>query len=97
MAFQGEERRAMLQRLSVDFNTMMMFPDESTVLICYRDSQRQDDQEALAVLREGERYLLTDSDMEVEAVVALREYQAGWAWIGRPDWTTRRDIPCAGL
>ena len=81
----------MLTRLYVDFNTMMMDPDERRVTICAKDSERAIDQDDLAVLTDGERYLLYDEGMEVEAVAELREFPAGWFWLARPEWTTRRD------
>jgi hypothetical protein len=82
----------MLARLYVDFNTMMMDPDEERVTICKKDSDRAIDRDAVAVLADGERNLLYDEEMEVEAVAELGEFPAGRFWLARPDWTTCRDI-----
>jgi hypothetical protein len=70
----------------------MMDLDERRVLICYRVSTRDIDRDALAVLTEGERYVLYCEDMEVEAVAKLVEFPVAWAWLGYPDWTTHRDL-----
>jgi hypothetical protein len=42
-------------------------------------------------LRPGLVVTLYDEEMEVEAIVEFDEYAA--AWLGQPNWSTRRDLP----
>ncbi len=71
----------------VDFNTMMTDPQERVTI-----AQEGHDEE-LPAAREGERVLLTDDTMTVEAVVVLSCFPDGRRiWLGVPEWSTMRDV-----
>lgn len=75
----------MAMRLYVDFNTMTIDAKERVYI-----NPRM--QPALAKdLRPGLVVTLYDEEMEVEAIVEFDEYAD--AWLGRPNWSTRRDLP----
>lgn len=71
----------------VAFNTMMTDPEERVTI-----AQEEHD-EQLPTAREGERVLLTDDTMTVEAVVVLSRFPDGRRiWLGVPDWSTMHDL-----
>jgi hypothetical protein len=75
-----------MQRLFVDFNTMMSEPVDLVKL-------GVEGINALPVLHEGEQVVLTDGEMEVRATILFlpeRRY-----WMARPDWSTRVDLAAA--
>ncbi|HEU5437898.1 MAG TPA: hypothetical protein VFU88_01315 [Ktedonobacterales bacterium] len=75
-----------MQRISVDFNTMMADPDERVTLGQFGTPNG----DWLPPLISGERVLLYDEEMEVEAVA---EFDAEHRfWLAAPDWSTRRDL-----
>ena len=79
----------MLLRFHVDFNTMMQHEDERVII--GKEGLPQHDQELLKLLRPGIRVVLHDSELEVEAIA---EYDAAYkGWLGKPDWSTCRDLP----
>lgn len=70
----------LLKRISVDFNTLDSEPVDLVKI--YHDSPTD--------LRAGERVILFDEEMQVEAVAS---YDAGHhLWLAAPDWSTRRDL-----
>jgi hypothetical protein len=73
-----------MQRIFVDFNTMMSEPVDIVKLGVEGVNE-------LPPLYDGERVLLTDGEMEVEGTLIFlpeRSY-----WMARPDDTTWRDLP----
>lgn len=71
---------AVLKRIAVDFNTLDSEPVDLVKL--YHDSPPD--------LCPGERVLLYDEQMEVQAVAS---YDAGHhLWLAAPDWPTRHDL-----
>ncbi len=75
----------------IDFNTMMA-DEEARVIIGSEDSP-QDRRDLFASLLEGVRVTIYDEELEVEAVVEV--VQSSWGekfWLGKPDWSTRRDL-----
>jgi hypothetical protein len=75
----------MAVRLYVDFNTMTTDSKERV----YINPQTHS---ALAQkLHPGLVVALYDEEMEVDAVVEFDEHDQ--AWLGQPDWSTRRDLP----
>jgi DNA-binding transcriptional regulator/RsmH inhibitor MraZ len=75
----------MEMRFYVDFNTMTIDPKERV----YINTQMQP---ALGKdLRPGLVVTLCDEEMEVEAIVEFDEQDQ--AWLGQPNWSTRRDLP----
>lgn len=77
-----------MQRIFVDFNTMMSEPVDVVKL-------GVEGINPLPPLCEGEQVLLTDGEMEVQATVVLmpeRRY-----WMARPDWSTRVDLTSAAV
>ncbi len=77
----------MATRIYVDFNTMMMDPEERVYI--GKEGSVQDDQDVLSVLRYGTPVVLHDEEMQVEATI---EYDGKRKiWFGKPDWATRRD------
>ncbi len=80
----------MLKRFAVDFNTMAMDPHERVYLA--RADRHDATGAALASVLPGERVLLSDGTMEVEATVESETFHSEHrAWLGRPAWATRRD------
>lgn len=78
-------------RVYVDFNSMTM--DEQERVFIGREGAAQDDQGLLASLGQGAPVVLYDEEMEVAATVELvRLRDAETVWLGRPDWSTRRDL-----
>jgi hypothetical protein len=70
----------MMQRISVDFNTIDSEPLDLVKI--YRDTPID--------LHDGKRVLLYDEEMEVEAIAI---YDADHhIWLAAPDWTTRHDF-----
>jgi hypothetical protein len=79
------EESLMAVRLYVDFNTMAMDPKERVYI-------NPNTHSALAQkLHPGLVVTLYDEEMEVEAVVEFDEHDH--AWLGQPNWSTRRDLP----
>jgi hypothetical protein len=75
----------MAMRLYVDFNTITTDTKERV----YINTQVQP---ALAKsLHPGLLVTLYDEEMEVEATVEFDEHDH--AWLGQPNWSTRRDLP----
>lgn len=72
-------------RIYVDFNTMMTDPEERVSI----NTTVQKDLEQR--LHPGLRVVLYAEDLEVEASVEFDEEHK--AWLGRPDWSTSRDLP----
>jgi hypothetical protein len=73
----------MMQRLVVDFNTMMSEPVDLVKL-------GVEGINPLPALHEGEQVVLTDGEMEIRATILFlpeRRY-----WMARPDWSTRVDL-----
>lgn len=71
----------------VDFNTMMTDPEERVTIA------QEGHDEPLPAAREGERVLLTDDTMTVEAVVELSRFPDGRRiWLGVPEWSTMHDV-----
>jgi len=76
-----------MQTYFVDFNTMTADPEERVTIA----HEGHDD--PLPTARAGERVLLTDHEMTVEAVVVMDRFPDGRrAWLASPDWATRRDL-----
>ena len=74
-----------MQRISVDFNTMMQFDDGNRhVIIAQIDHPHDQD----IHLREDERLIVFDDEFQVEAVA----HRQGDFWIGEIDWSTRKDV-----
>lgn len=71
-------------RIYVDFNTMMTDEEERV----YINTLIQ--QELESCLRPGLSIVLYDEEMEVEAAVEFDDEQK--QWLGKPDWSTRRDL-----
>ena len=72
-------------RLYVDFNTMTTDPKERVYINPHTHS-------ALAYkLHSGLVVTLYDEEMEVDAMVECDEHEQ--AWLGHPDWSTRRELP----
>jgi hypothetical protein len=67
--------------VNVDFNTMMT--DEQERVRIHPSEVRE-------WFRPELRVRLADTNLEVEAVLERGERQA---WLARPDWSTRRDLP----
>ncbi|MGI8727908.1 MAG: hypothetical protein ACR2K6_09570 [Solirubrobacterales bacterium] len=75
-----------MERISVDFNTMMMDPEARVLLPTHMVPK------ILPALRPGLRVSLYDETLEVEAVVEQDDrYRDRW-W-ARPDVSTYRDLP----
>ena len=86
----------MRPRVYVDFNTMMM--DEEERVYIGSEGSAQDDPDKLKSLEQGAWVTLYDEELEVDAVVECVELREGQrAWLGKPDWSTRRDLPQAAL
>jgi hypothetical protein len=78
-------------RIYVDFNTMMMDKEER-VYIGNEDSQ-QDSQTLLGSVEAGMLVTLYDEELEVDAIVDVVQSEKGQRiWLGKPDWSTRRDL-----
>ncbi len=75
----------MAPRVYVDFNTMAK-DRERRVYINTRVQQ-----DLTSLLRPGLPVILYDETLEVEAIVEFDEQYK--EWVGRPDWSTRRDLP----
>ena len=75
----------MTLRIAVDFNTMLMDPEERVVLNTTIDPQLE------AILRPGQAVVLYDETLEVEAITELAE--PSQRWLARPNWQTSRDLP----
>jgi hypothetical protein len=75
-------------RLSVDFNALT--PDGEKVWI----NPEYENALVFDQCKPGLRVLLVDSDLEVEATLALEVDEQGreW-WYGIADWSTQRDLP----
>jgi hypothetical protein len=72
----------MLDRVYVDFNTMML--DEHERVSIHPSTVRPS-------FRPGLRLVLYDEELEVEAELDGNDGR-GW-WLARPDWSTRRALP----
>jgi hypothetical protein len=75
----------MAMRLYVDFNTMAIDPKERVYINPHTQPVLMQE------LHPGLVVILYDEEMEVEAVVEFDEHDR--AWLGQPNWSTRRDIP----
>ena len=75
----------MEMRIYVDFNTMTIAPEEKVYLNTQMQPALEKD------LRPGLVVTLCDEEMEVEAIVEFDEQNQ--AWLGQPNWSTRRDLP----
>lgn len=73
--------KVMLDRVYVDFNTMMM--DERERITIHPSAVRLE-------FRPGLRLVVYDTDLEVEAELE-RDHSRG-SWLAPPDWSTRRDL-----
>jgi len=74
----------MNMRLYVDFNTISTDPKDRIYINTHLHP-------ALGqTLRPGLRVTLYDQEMEVHALVGFDEHDQ--VWLGRPDWSTRRDL-----
>ncbi len=76
---------AMAPRVYVDFNTMAK-DSERRVHINTRVQQ-----DIISLLRPGLPVILYDETLEVEAIAEFDEQCK--EWVGRPDWSPRRDLP----
>ena len=86
----------MLPRVSVDFNTMMM--DEEERVYVGRIDGLPAEQDLLRRLAGESRVILYDEELEVEATLELVQFREDYiAWMGRPDWSTRRDLTVANI
>lgn len=75
-----------MKRISVDFNTI----DSEPIDLVKMGQLGTPNGDRLPPLIPGERVLLYDEEMEVEAVA---EFDAEHRfWLAAPDWTTRRDL-----
>ena len=72
-------------RLYVDFNTMAIDPRGRVYINPHAQPV------LLQELHPGLVVTLYDEEMEVEAVVEFDEHDR--AWLGQPNWSTRRDLP----
>lgn len=83
-------------RLYVDFNSMTT--DEQERVFIGREGAARDDQGLLLSLDPGGAVVLYDEEMEVRATVEVVQLRDGdRAWLGRRDWSTRRDhAPAVG-
>jgi hypothetical protein len=72
-----------MQRLYVDFNTMMSEPVDLVKLSTDKSSDHP-------AYHEGERVVLFDEEMEVEATI-LHSAKYHY-WLAEPDWSTRVDL-----
>ena len=75
-------------RIPVDFNTMAWDDDER---VWINTNVHKD---VHGLLRPGMTVLLCDTDLEVEAIVESDGEQASRQLWGRPNWSTKRDLPC---
>ena len=73
-----------MERIYVDFNTMMQDPAERV---------RLKDEAILTTLGETVMVVVYDETMEVEAAIELDA--ATNTWWARPDWLTKRDLDYA--
>lgn len=79
----GQHRNCM-NRIYVDFNTTQMDDRER---VCINTGIKP---ELLEQIKEGMRVVFFDEEFEVEGVV---EYDPQYGfWLGRLDWSTRRDL-----
>jgi len=80
----------MKMRIAVDFNTMMIDPDERVSI------NTEFAPELAALLRAGQVIILYDETLEVEATA---EYdKTSRRWLARPHWATSRDLaPVAAM
>ncbi len=82
----------MAVRIYVDFNTTARFGRDRVYI--GTEGALRDDQEFLTSLHPGTPVVLYDEEMEVEAVLERVTYREDFtAWVGRPDWSTLREIP----
>lgn len=75
-----------MKQLAVDFNTLDSEPID-LVKIAEVGSERARE---LPSLEDGERVVLWEPGLEVEAIIVLYE---GRYWMARPDRSTWRDLP----
>ncbi len=74
----------MTLRIAVDFNTMLMDPEERVVLNTAGNPQLE------TSLKPGLTVIIYDESLEVGAVAELVEPTG--RWLARPDWRTSRDL-----
>ena len=75
----------MEMRIYVDFNTITTDSKERVYINTQVQPALTND------LHPGLVVTLYDEEMEVEATVEFEEYDQ--AWLGQPNWATRRDLP----
>ena len=75
-----------MQRLYVDFNTMMSEPVDLVKL----EADHAPVKRPHPSFHEGERVLLYDEEMQVEATIHFSERYH--YWLAEPDWATRTDL-----
>lgn len=76
-----------MKKISVDFNTMMSEPVDVVKL----GQVGTPNGDRLPPLQDGERVILYDEEMQVEAIVRFNA--ANRYWLASPNWTTRVDLP----
>jgi hypothetical protein len=77
-------------RIAVDFNTMMMDPEERVSL------NTDIAPELVPRLSSGQAVLLYDETLEVEAIIECDSQPQ--RWMARPSWATSRDLaPVAAM
>ncbi len=86
----------MQPRIYVDFNTMMM--DAEARVYIGNEGSEQEGRDLLRSLRAGAPITLYDEELEVEGVIEIVTASTGERiWLGKPDWSTRRDLLPAAL
>lgn len=75
-----------MQRLYVDFNTMMSEPVDLVKL----EADHAPSGKRNLSFHEGERVMLYDEEMQVEATIHFSERYH--YWLAEPDWATRVDL-----
>jgi len=75
-----------MQKLYVDFNTMMSEPVDLVKL----EADHAPFKQPHPSFHEGERVVLYDEEMQVEATVHYSERYH--YWLAEPDWATRIDL-----
>ncbi|MGH2515834.1 MAG: hypothetical protein ACRDHP_09275 [Ktedonobacterales bacterium] len=76
-----------MKQISVDFNTMMSEPVDIVKL----GQVGTPNGDRLPSLQDGERVILYDEEMQVEAIVSFNATNR--YWLASPDWCTRVDLP----
>ena len=71
-----------MQTIYVDFNTMQQFDTNDNAIIAQLDHPQDCD----IHLHEGERLIVYDEEIRVEAIA----HKQGDFWVGAIDWSTRK-------